>query len=174
MSVDTKARLLGKVEPEEILAIIKENYDKNARLDVKVHNYTGLNAEPKEWYDDSKVWKMTTASICFKDGEDDRILHYYYSNANFHENIQYYEKFGLTEMVKSETTSLSLGCWNNSVDIMKTILSYHSGWLDENDCDDEEYYPVQSQKDKKTVTPIIKITREELNKKLGGIVVIVD
>lgn len=59
------------------------------------------------------------------------------------------------------------------MEIMRSILSYFSGWLDENDCDKEEAYFIEEQPD--GVTPnIIKITRKELNRRLGGMVVIIE
>lgn len=41
---------------------------------------------------------------------------------------------------------LSLGCWGNSVEIIKGIASYFGGCIDENDCDEEPYYWVDKDK----------------------------
>ena len=44
-------------------------------------------------------------------------------------------------MVNSETTTITLGCWGSSVEIIKELVSHFGGgWIDENDCDEKEYY----------------------------------
>ena len=56
---------------------------------------------------------------------------------------------------------------------MKSIISNFSGYLDENDCDEEDAY--YNEEHPEGIMPnIIKITRAELNKKMGGTVVIID
>ena len=73
------------------------------------------------------------------------MLFYYYGNINSYENLKYYTEFGLEDMVKSETTHIGLGYWGSSVEIIKEIVeNFGGGWLDENDCDDKEYYVVKS------------------------------
>lgn len=37
---------------------------------------------------------------------------------------------------------LDLGCHGSSVEIMKILLNEFGGYLDENDCDDKDFYPV--------------------------------
>jgi hypothetical protein len=37
---------------------------------------------------------------------------------------------------------LSIGCFGNSVEIMKYLCETFGGYLDENDCDDEPFYPI--------------------------------
>ena len=59
-------------------------------------------------------------------------------------------------MVKQEKTSLTLGYYGNSVEIMKDLVSQFGGWIDENDCDDQSYYPILTNKDK-VVQPVKKI-----------------
>ena len=76
-----------------------------------------------------------------------RQLFYNYSNVNFYENIHYYSPLGLTKMVEAETTTVSLGCHGASVEIIKELIKhFDGGWLDENDCDDEEYYEITKNK----------------------------
>lgn len=46
-------------------------------------------------------------------------------------------------MVEAETTAVSLGCHGASVEIIKELIKHFGGgWIDENDCDDEEYYEI--------------------------------
>ena len=68
---------------------------------------------------------------------------------------------------------LDLGYWGSSVEIMKSIISNFSGYLDENDCDDEDPYFI-AEHPEGIMPNVIKITRSELNKRLGGTVVIID
>ena len=50
--------------------------------------------------------------------------------------------FNLEDMVKAETTYLSLNKDDSSVDDIKKIVEHFGGWVDEDDCDDEPYYPL--------------------------------
>lgn len=67
-----------------------------------------------------------------------RNLFYDYSNVNFYENMEYYSRIGLRDMVESEITTLSLGYDKEALGLMKKIASYFGGWIEENDCDDEK------------------------------------
>lgn len=48
-------------------------------------------------------------------------MFYLYSNVNYYENLDYYKTLGLEDMVKSETTYISLGYDENSCEIIKSI-----------------------------------------------------
>ena len=72
-------------------------------------------------------------------------------------------------MVKAETTYISLSCWGNSIEIIKKIASHFGGWMDENDCDDEEYYEVSPTGEKIEVK---MVTMQEIYEKFGEIVII--
>lgn len=141
MSCDIVLRLKGHVTVEQIVDYIDEHY-KFISNSVKEENYGSLNKYNwfEEKYDDSNEWKITSGLITFNDGERNRSIFYVYQNINFYENLEYYRKYHLENMVKSETTSLSLGCYGNSVKIMKGIAQEFGGWLDENDCDDISPY----------------------------------
>lgn len=103
-------------------------------------------------------------------------MFYCYNSYNSYENIDYYKDYGLENMVKSETTFISLGKWDSSVEIIKELVSYFGGYIDHDDCDDEEYYYIPSiqPERRKEFPPVIYLTQEELNKHFGGIVVIKD
>jgi hypothetical protein len=141
MGVDTKVRLKGHVKNQDILEFIRNTYDKDAYVsNWRVDNFDEIPSI-KERYDDSGRWLTEVCFIVFKHPKDGlREMFYMHSNVNFHENLEYYEQFNLTDMVKSEVTYLSLGHWASSVDILKTIAAHFGGWLDENDCDDNPYY----------------------------------
>lgn len=179
MGVDTKGKIKGFIRPEEIVNFISQKYDKNVSNHVSVsrvcpisectwdHNMNEHSEDDKNWYD-------LCGFICFNHNGDSRMLFYHYSNINHLENLNYYKNCGLEDMVRAETTSLSLGMWNNSVEIIKDIVTHFGGgWIDEDDCDSEEYYPIESNPDG-SIKPVIKVTMQDIYDKFGGIVFITD
>lgn len=179
MGIDTHGRIKGFVAHEEILNFIRQKYDKNARSDVKrqkVKNIADVTWKHtmNEHSEDNEHWYDISGFIIFKYHEEDRMLFYMYSNVNHLENEEYYEERNLIDMVLAETTYLSLRCWGSSVEIIKEIVAqFGGGWIDENDCDEETYYPIEVNEDK-TIKPVIRVTMAEINEKFGGTVVIVD
>ena len=137
MGCDTVLRLKGHITAEQIVDYIDEHY-KVMQNGVKENNDGSLNQYDfvKERYDDSNEWKITSGFITFNDDDENRAIFYDYQNINFSENLEYYSKYNLENMVKSETT----WCYGNSVEIMKGIAQEFGGWLDEDDCDDEPPY----------------------------------
>lgn len=137
MSCNTILRLKGHVTVEQIVDYIDDHY-KFISNSVKEDNYGSLNQYNwvKEKYDDSNEWKIISGFITFNDGDENRAIFYDYQNINSYENLEYYSKYNLEDMVKSETTFLSLDWYGNSVEIMKGIAQEFGGWFDENDCDD--------------------------------------
>ena len=67
--------------------------------------------------------------ILFKDGIDNRQLVVSFSNSCEREN-------GIAGVWTS------LGKWGNSIEIMRYLCETFGGYLDESDCDDEGYYPI--------------------------------
>lgn len=56
---------------------------------------------------------------------------------------------------------------------MKEIVAHFGGgWVDENDCDDKEYYPIETNPDR-SIRPVQYVTMEEIYEKFGSVVVIV-
>lgn len=141
MSCDTILKLKGHITEEQIVNYIDEHY-KLISDGTHEENYGSVNQldNVKEKYDDSNEWKITEGFISFNDGNENRAMFYLYQNVNFYENLEYYNRYNLEDMVKSETTYLNLGLYGNSVEIMKGIAKEFGGWLDENDCDDELPY----------------------------------
>lgn len=176
MGIDTCGRLLGHVKKEEIINYIYHNWDKEVTNNINYYNDWREKDFIKEIYDKNKNIYSEHGFIFFKYNGQKRNLFYCYNSYNEYENLKYYKKHGLENMVKSETTFISLGCWGSSVEIIKELVTYFGGYIDERDCDDEEYYYISpSQTDRrKELPPIIYMTREELNKHFGGIVVIKD
>ena len=143
MSVDTIGRLKGFVDSEKIINYLQTHYDKNAKgkIDRKIYdeisNLKTMSYNINTGSQDNNNWYVDNGVIEFNDGEEDRQIFYSYSNVNFFENLKYYQKLNLEDMCLAETTSIILGCYGNSVEIIKNMIEYfNGGWLDENDCDD--------------------------------------
>lgn len=68
---------------------------------------------------------------------------------------------------------ISFGAWGNSTEIVKQIVVEFGGYIDENDCDDEEYY-FFGKSGNRTIPPVIRVTRAEINEKFGAVVIITD
>lgn len=149
MGVDTNGRLIGNISPEEVLNFIRQKYDANAKSSVKIKNYGIIK----------KDWIITNGFIEFTYNNENRRLFYYKSNINSYENLEFYSKHNLEDMVKSETTLISLGCWGSSIEIIKDIVTHFGGWIDENDCDDKEFYPIIKNSNE-NITPVIYITQQ--------------
>ena len=150
MSVDTRAKIRGYINHEDIINFIRENWDENVTTSIKRKVIMPLSEcdwkhKINEHNDDLENWYGIWGFIYFTYKGENRMLFYDYNNVNSLDNLELYSKLGLAEMVQSETTLLSLGCWGSSVEILKTLTEHFGGgWLDEDDCDDEEYYPVMA------------------------------
>lgn len=143
MSVDTIGRLRGFVDSEKIIKYLQTHYDKNAKGKIdrkiyeKINNLGNMSYSINTGSQDNDNWYVDSGVIEFNDGEEDRAIFYSYSNINFFENLKYYQKLNLEDMCLAETTTIMLGCYGNSVEIIKNMLEYfNGGWLDADDCDD--------------------------------------
>ena len=67
--------------------------------------------------------------LTFKDGKDRRQLAVSFTNSCERDN-------GIAGIW------CSLGMWGNSVEIARYLCETFGGYLDENDCDDQEFYPI--------------------------------
>jgi hypothetical protein len=82
-------------------------------------------------YKDVTVYVNTQDLMCmsFVDGEDSRTMSVSFTNSCQRDD-------GIAGVC------LSLGFWGNSVEIMKYLCETFGGYIDENDCDDKEFYPI--------------------------------
>lgn len=176
MGLDTIGKIKGRVAPVEILNFIRQKYDSEAESGVSVSEYGPMSQYDfvKEHYGDNPNWAIESGFISFttKNGNR-RSLFYFYDNMNSHENMDYYKKYGLEDMVKAEKTHIGLGYNDEAIEIIREIVAYYGGWIDECDCDDEPFYEIQKETDLK-IKPVIKVTMKEIEEKFGGTVVIVD
>lgn len=102
--------------------------------------------------------------ITFKDGVDQRQLAVSFTDSCERDD-------GITGVW------LSLGMWGNSVEILRYVCETFGGYLDENDCDDEPYYPINfhlyeqgkefTELDKFKNKVITKLGFEKLNTVMG-------
>jgi len=147
MTAKTHGYITKEIELEQIYRFVLKCFDPAA----KVNRY------------ENKFGESNEMAVYFNyKGEERRLFAIVYKSRKFSKTGE-----------KERQVFMDLGYWGHSVEIMKSILSYFSGYLDENDCDKENEYYIEEQPEG-VVPNIIKITRAELNKKFGGIVVIVD
>ena len=179
MGVDTHGKIKGFIRHEDILNFIRQKWDKNARYGIEKSIVCPLSECDwkyiiNEHSEDSENWYTISGFICFKYNDEDRMLFYTYQNINSHDNMKYYLEHNLRDMVESETTFLSLGYWGSSVEIIKEIVAYFGGgWIDENDCDDKEYYPIELRVDG-SIKPVKYVTMNDVYEKFGSVVVITE
>ena len=134
-------------------------------MTAKTHGYITKEIELEQIYQFILKWFDPAAKVnryfTYK-GEERRLFAIVYKSTKFSKTGQ-----------KERQIFLDLGYWGSSVEIMKSIISNFSGYLDENDCDDEDPYFI-AEHPEGIMPNIIKITRSELNKRMGGTVVIID
>lgn len=179
MGCDTCGKIKGYIKHEDILNYIRQKWDKNAKDTVEKKIYKSISEcdwkfKINEHSEDFDNWYIICGFISFKYHEEDRMLFYDYDNLNHYENLDYYSKRGLSELVETETTYILLGYYGGSVEIIKEIVAHFGGgWVDENDCDDKEYYPVNVNVDK-NIEPARCVTMDEIRKVFGNNIIIVE
>lgn len=176
MGVSTIGKIKGYVSADEIYNFIRQKYDESVQNHTRKTIYDPISKITwkhtiNEHSEDNEHWYDIGGFITFKYNNRDRSLFYMYNNINSFEELNKYRDTLLEEMVKSETTHISLGCDSDAVYIMKDIISHFGGWIDENDCDDKDYYYIPKNTDL-SITPIKYVTMEEIYEKFGGVVVI--
>lgn len=177
MGCDTCGRIKGHIRPENIVNFIQQKWDLNAKNGVSKHIYKPIsmcnwNFTINDNCDDRYNWYADYGFISFNYNGEERALFYNYENINSYENLEHYTEYRLANMVRSETTFISLGYYGASVEIIKEIVAHFGGgWVDDNDCDDDPYYPVNQSVDGK-IEPVRYVTMEEIRKVFGNNVVI--
>ena len=180
MGVDTRVKLMGRVDAEAVAEWIKDNVDSDVKLaktsimritEAEYNDYVAKGDIKESYNEDKTFWSISTWIIFNYNGRQ-RTIFYYYSPLNWYENLNYYEPLGLADMVKSETTGLSIGYDEDGKELMARIVKAFGGWIDYNDCDDEEYVKFE----KGSVVPITvkHITMKDIYDAFGGFVIIDD
>lgn len=146
----TITKLKGHIKPEDIYLFIHKYIDENVSTDIKRSVYGFISDDKnhliKEVYDNSDRVTYVTGIIQFSYNKKLKRLFYRYTNTNSYDRLSYYSKVGLEDMVKSETTELNLEYDTDSVEIIKIITEFFSGWIDENDGDLDSFYWVEKTK----------------------------
>lgn len=138
MGQDTKCKVRGYLSHERLFQFIKENWDETAEMRIEKRIMNSLSNYKGEYIinqhsEDDNNWYNYIGSIDFNYKGEERSLFYLYENIHFK-----------TDSINAETTYLNLGYYGKSVEIMKEILlHFGGGWLDENDCDSEDYYYIE-------------------------------
>lgn len=177
MSVSTIGKIKGYVSHLDILNFIRQKWDPNAKSSVKRKDYGSISNctwkhQINEHSDTQDFWYILSGFINFIYKGEHRQLLYVYDNVNHFEHLERYKEQGLEDLVLSETTYISIGKDKNSVDIIKTLVAqFGGGWLDEDDCDDNDFYPIEMDADG-NIKPVIYVTMEEIYEKFGGVVII--
>lgn len=140
MSVDTKVNLLGHVTVPTLLDFLKDHHPVSDVCHTEHEMLPEAIQSDYKKYDDEK-WYADYGFIFFDmpNGQK-KCLFYSYSNVNFCNNAGCQYPLELKKIIESETTCLSLGYDEAGIQLMKEIVSYFGGWIDENDSDEEGFY----------------------------------
>ncbi len=173
MGVDTKGLLRGRVLPEDVLNYIRQTFDPNAILDVKLNNYGDDSGYEwiRERYDDSGEWKTWSGFIHFHDGVKDRECFIIIQTIIHGKTLSI-----IRALIWKIWLKLKLHIYHSikmiaRLMILKKIVEHFGGWVDEDDCDDEPYYPLLKNKDG-TIKPAIHVTMNDIYEKFGATVII--
>lgn len=150
MSVDTKAKFVGKLDAEALLGFIKENIDPNAESTIETEEreiYSKFHDGIIFFGEKEGVEKLTSGFIHFAYNDEIRSLHY------FHHDTVWLDKKGFERNIKNgtpelnnEVTELSLGFNATAVEVMKKIAEFFGGYIQENDYSDKWFYKVEKAK----------------------------
>lgn len=152
MSIDTKGIINKKIEAEEIYNFIVNKIDKNAKFIPERYNSS-----------------IPVQHVVFQDSTGDRTLTII---CDSDKGKSEYSKLNFTDD-ENNYVWLSLGKYGDSIQIMKTIVNQFGGYVDEDDCDDEDYYYIPANPDK-AIPDVIRVTMQDIYKKFGGVVIITD
>jgi hypothetical protein len=155
MSVDTHGMINRKIDVEEVYNFIINTFDKNAKLDKKIDSYDN---KPKGY-------------ILFNDGKDDRQMFF----CNGQDKTKYDREYPNLSFNDEDLSYLwlDLKLYGNSVEDMKIIINHFGGYVDENDCDDNDWYYLGANPEG-TIPPVIHVTMQQIYDKFGGVVIITD
>lgn len=151
MGCDCDGKLIGWVKPEEVVKALFHLGYKNIISHVGApaknwlrsefqNNYPNELSKLNPSYPASEYHETISGFINFDAFGEQRNLFYYYANECFAtdlEELPENEGKDLSEIEFQELTSLSLGSWGHSREIMRSILKVlGGGYVDDNDCDD--------------------------------------
>lgn len=157
MGCDCNGKLKGWVKPEDVVKALNylgftdvKSYVSEPRKDWLLKEFHDKYPD-EPWvmnpsYPKSEYHETISGFIQFKAFDEDRQIHYFYTNeCDFSSLYDLPENEGRDkkDFEPEELTSISLGTWGHSSEIMRSILQVlGGGYLDENDCDDTPAYMV--------------------------------
>lgn len=135
MSIVTRAKILGFVTPKRIAEFVSEKF--NYKVDysnVRTHSEgPKSNYDFKKEYDSHKEVITGAGAISIELDTTFVTLFYSTKNINTYENLEYYERRGLGDMVRARTTSLFSNYDERISEIIFAIINEFGGWYVEND-----------------------------------------
>lgn len=145
MGAEAVAKIRGYISPNEIVEFIKKAYDEHVSYGIGIKDY-GLISKLENVrmvYDNSDTMKVESGYITFSTKPTiQRSIFYHHQNVNTERNATHYEEIGLGEMVNTEITELRLSADSEATAILMDILQVYGGWLDEDDCDEAEFFEI--------------------------------
>lgn len=159
MGIDVRCLLKDHITPEQIVEFLKTKYE-NVSIETVCHSFNRTKLKDitfnfiKKPDSESETWDICSGFIAFTDGEDKRLLHYFHDNIIETGCIQDFIDYTLpksenvNELLGAYITSgvsISLGLWNNAVEIITEICNHFGGWIDENDCDEIGYKYIEKE-----------------------------
>ena len=145
MGIDTKARLIGHIEHDKIAEFVKSRFGYRIRTCINTNSYNyPTNLDIYADYTQTGRWDIKSGFIDLivdDTGMGNRSIFYCKNNLNTLENYDYYEKHHpeLVEMVKAETTFLSMRKDDFAIEVIGAIVDEFGGWFCEDDCGDKFY-----------------------------------
>lgn len=149
MSIETKGLIKGHVFPVKIIDFIQKHYDENVNADIHETVYKSIKNDVHVFYSKDCIPTTTSGFIFFKYNGKERMMFYIYNNYNLFENLEYYsdmedEYVGITKVVTEEYTNIWLGRDDDAKKIIREIIGHFGGgWIDDDDCDNMPYVPVE-------------------------------
>lgn len=128
MGVDTKGITKVSVNPLDIAQFLYSmtSISLEDRRAGKTPTVSGISIHP--------TFEDKFHQITFKYKGEDRMISVFWDG-----NC----KNDYADVTSDSVTLLSLGCWGSSEEIIRVILDHFGGgWIDVNDCDEEDYVPV--------------------------------
>lgn len=143
MTVDTKAKLIGKVSHEEIEAFLEKFTGSEVTNTVTREERNLIDYRNEIVFLGDKencVIKQDLGFIHFTYKEEKRSMWYFYADGLWVDADKTRACIeNRTPELIGETTELSLGFNDTAIEIMTALVEHFGGYIDENDCDDVWY-----------------------------------
>ena len=155
MSAETYGKIKGYVKHEDIVEYIRTHYDSKAfaeytggcfgkHKDTALSEYITRGGVINDHSEDNEFAYNISGFIHFISRGEKRQLFYNYRNFRFPVDDYEPKCEAEREAFGCETTTISLGFWGDSVEIVKNIVTgFGGGWIDENDSDNKPFHYIE-------------------------------